>query len=986
MNSHRISTFIILFLLVIPFINGQEPEIVEPSINAQQFLNVRTATEDLHTGQITTSIPLFNLESRGIKLPISLSFTGIGFIKPESLVASNIGLGWSLLAGGVISHTVRGVKDSYSNYREWKYSSTYLESKVQEEEYDSYDTNLFDVAMDNVVSADSQPDEFNYSFNGYSGKIVFKVDNTNTYTGTLFPHITFKIENLGWNNGYKITTDDGFVYYFEVFSNIDCGFSSSWFLSKIQSPQGGEITLEYELDAYTKNMYLSPCAAIRSYSSQRIKKINFDKGYVLFNSSSRNDTGWGDPATKAKRIVSIELYDNNNQLIKGFELGNDNYFESNGKLKLNSIKSYDKNHNYLPPYTFEYESVLSLGWSCPYPDDPVQTCGMYSWAGTPGPIAIADRRMTPDLESIEWVEDSTYIQPQNSLVSFGHNRHSLVIKKVNFPTGGYEFYEYEDHHYSTFGSNTTYSYQGIGAPKIQGRRIAKKETVDGFGNSKVVEYYYYMHDENYERIIESSKIKSSGVLVNPSIRIATMYRPIYNDYSNNWIAYPNGNHERNRLVAIPHAYHSVPQNKLGQFPIYYKEVEEVFTTSTGADNGKNIYYFKEEVAVPAKNFVYLSYDQNGAANTLIEIPNNLYGNNDPALFLNNHTFLAYPVGDFYEYDYLKGTVLKQVTLNSDGDIVKKIENEYSSPYIEKQYGLIVHKFVDDPSVVNAFVSYADQGSGTGQTVRFLNRYLISRYTKPFSYIRLDQETVTDYFPASEKSFIQEISYNYTSDNYLRSKEIENSDGKIKIDYYHYPKDYSSSGDNIAALKANNIISNPIDVRSYNGAKLISGTQTKYNVNGQPEGLFVAELSGTDIPKDAAAPYTFPERATYTYNNDLISQINPKDSYSSVYLWDATGNYVMAKIENTTHSAVNSLNGKVSNYDSETLYDELKILVDDNALITTYTYKQLVGITQKTDTRGYTMYYEYDALNRLKRVKDSEGKVLSENQYHYKGQQ
>jgi YD repeat-containing protein len=37
----------------------------------------------------------------------------------------------------------------------------------------------------------------------------------------------------------------------------------------------------------------------------------------------------------------------------------------------------------------------------------------------------------------------------------------------------------------------------------------------------------------------------------------------------------------------------------------------------------------------------------------------------------------------------------------------------------------------------------------------------------------------------------------------------------------------------------------------------------------------------------------------------------------------------------------------------------------------------------TDPKGLTTYYEYDEFNRLKVVKDSQGKVLSENQYHYK---
>jgi len=58
---------------------------------------------------------------------------------------------------------------------------------------------------------------------------------------------------------------------------------------------------------------------------------------------------------------------------------------------------------------------------------------------------------------------------------------------------------------------------------------------------------------------------------------------------------------------------------------------------------------------------------------------------------------------------------------------------------------------------------------------------------------------------------------------------------------------------------------------------------------------------------------------------------------------------------------------------------------DNAMITTFTYDPLIGVTSVTDPKGYAMYYEYDEFNRLKHVKDAANHILSENQYHYKGQ-
>ena len=53
------------------------------------------------------------------------------------------------------------------------------------------------------------------------------------------------------------------------------------------------------------------------------------------------------------------------------------------------------------------------------------------------------------------------------------------------------------------------------------------------------------------------------------------------------------------------------------------------------------------------------------------------------------------------------------------------------------------------------------------------------------------------------------------------------------------------------------------------------------------------------------------------------------------------------------------------------------------MITTYTHKPLIGVSTVTDPKGDEQSYHYDSFNRLQYVKDKEGNILSENQYHYK---
>lgn len=64
-----------------------------------------------------------------------------------------------------------------------------------------------------------------------------------------------------------------------------------------------------------------------------------------------------------------------------------------------------------------------------------------------------------------------------------------------------------------------------------------------------------------------------------------------------------------------------------------------------------------------------------------------------------------------------------------------------------------------------------------------------------------------------------------------------------------------------------------------------------------------------------------------------------------------------------------------------LVDHLRTSLS-NALMTTYTYKPLVGMLKMTDPCGLTTTYEYDRLNRLKLIKGTDGQILQQYDYHY----
>jgi YD repeat-containing protein len=141
---------------------------------------------------------------------------------------------------------------------------------------------------------------------------------------------------------------------------------------------------------------------------------------------------------------------------------------------------------------------------------------------------------------------------------------------------------------------------------------------------------------------------------------------------------------------------------------------------------------------------------------------------------------------------------------------------------------------------------------------------------------------------------------------------------------------------------------------------------------------------------------------YDTKGNLLEAHKENDTHIS-YIWGYSKTYPVIKAENAT---VDDLTSAVSlslleYYLDEVLGDmtaeEPKLIWRGlnntlrsnpglaNALVTTYTYKPLVGITSSTDPAGIATYYEYDAFNRLSVVRDSDFNIIKTYDYHYSTQ-
>ena len=240
-----------------PFLGNVSPSAGGGAIMAQASTNVST-----YTGAASVGIPLHTLEGDNLSHSVGLSYHSNGIRVSE--MASRVGLGWNLSAGGAITRMVRGgyADDFYDPFTEQ------IELFVWEKAHCGFLNGGGDIKCfygEGTEPRDRQPDLFYFSFDGYAGKFVFD-DNQNI---VLLPHSNLKIEETLDDETkqiikFTVTTDKGKKYTFDQYeisnqirldgvqkdiddvemadANIKREYISTWYLSTIENLNTGSVT------------------------------------------------------------------------------------------------------------------------------------------------------------------------------------------------------------------------------------------------------------------------------------------------------------------------------------------------------------------------------------------------------------------------------------------------------------------------------------------------------------------------------------------------------------------------------------------------------------------------------------------------------------------------------------------------------------------------------------------------------------------------
>ncbi|QIK53396.1 hypothetical protein G7051_03145 [Dysgonomonas sp. HDW5B] len=270
------------------------------------------------------------------------------------------------------------------------------------------------------------------------------------------------------------------------------------------------------------------------------------------------------------------------------------------------------------------------------------------------------------------------------------------------------------------------------------------------------------------------------------------------------------------------------------------------------------------------------------------------------------------------------------------------------------------------------------------------------YNVTSAKVFLNKKTITQ--TLGNNTNISQSNFAYTNPNYqqVTSQEQIDSKGKILRTTYEYCFDQQSAI--YDSMVVRNIIAYPIQITKVVDNKQIEKRVFNFDFFNTNK---IIELSSAlkQTSKDA----TF-SNITYlnydSYGNPLY--ITKDDATKIVYLWSYNGqhpiaeinimSYTYAEIENIVKSVFSVTS--IDALSKQAIPTEAKLKDGSlqnafpNALVTTYTYKPLVGVLTMTDPRGVTTYYDYDAFGRLKEtyiIENGVKKIIQVNEYHYQNQ-
>ncbi len=858
----------------------------------------------LSTGLPTIEIPLFEIRTKRINLPLSLSYHASG-IKVEEL-SSSVGLGWVLNAGGAIAVTVKDLVDASDGFHLNSTSSDLTAMNPTDR------TSSFYLLNDGHI--DRESDIYSYNFNGYSGQFYYNS------SGDI---VSLSNDGLSIDKDFNITTPDGIRYCFHrsEISFLITGPTAynsqgrqrdggkSYYLTSIEDLMTGEkILFHYDditltgSNAYKHHFYSpnfngmehiisSPDVLCRaelipnhpSYCELTtdmvvaLSGITFPGGKVEFT----NATDCED--LRVYRVSDIRLYGGHNlkESVKHIKFGH-SYFLSGGSdsdasykrlrldsVTINSVDKYSFTYNSTPLPSFFHGDPYSVSYnfSCDGCFDQDE------WGYYNGKNNRTLFKNLPELYSL-------YAGDRSSDTFF---MKACSLEEIIYPTGGKTRFYFESNRGRMFDNGNAV----VGGLRI--KNILNYADKDSPSPIRTTSYSYSVGELSplYEHYRDWSYTQTYDYVNDPTCASSLRRHPTYYGTS----------------PLVSNRFHN------GTI-VYYKTVTETVSDGNTTSQERNIYSY--DIDEP---FYGLPPSYGGGLSTCTSP---LSGGGRPQYSFYSHI-----------RNYSSGHLLRHQIYKADvnGSFVPQRE-------ITHLYGTFGKRLNVIGIVANPETKYVVAHCNTERKDNIHQYFDIIAES---GVKKILKTTTIDYFDngSNQRS---EVIYAYDSCGthyFVTSESFTNSMGNTVVTETTYPSDYAHSSSGgcpsiYSQMTSKNMLNFPIEQITKVGNKITSGIISEYSIG---DGSSADECGGAliypckthiltvDNPVSDYIPLTVTTaHSTTTHNLDpryrieaeyyysypygkLKSFIIPKNKDTTIILWSYKNQYPVAEIKNAAISAV-----------------------------------------------------------------------------------
>lgn len=467
------------------------PKVIPPSPNAASLGKYGDIPVGLYTGIPNINVPLYTASVGKLSLPISIGYYSSGLRVNE--LASQVGLGWTLNAGGAVTRSVNVRPDELGYMTQG--SLAVLDSIVKSGD------RIREAA---VGILDLQPDNFSFNFNGRSGKFI--IDASANNNAHIIPFQPLQITYPKRLDSIQIVDENGIVYQFSASetTHTEGGilfnpFKSAWYLSRIITPYGNAYftytddmediiseqssEVDYKRLAGTCDLMTASNAYSQAWAPSKVlKSISTPSCTINFYSSA----GRRDAQSRSK-LDSITVIDKKGKRIKNFAFKY-GYFGSDTqadlryrRLKLDSVSEEGSRANSKKWYSFEYNSPATV----PATDSKSQDYwGYFNGANNFTLLPQVDTFVNNIHISLSGANRN----PKPSYAMVG------MLKRITYPTGGNTELIYEGNDYGLKNGS-----QVSVRPKIENSRGALANSPTS--GTSIVDNEKTMDLENRQEVI-----------------------------------------------------------------------------------------------------------------------------------------------------------------------------------------------------------------------------------------------------------------------------------------------------------------------------------------------------------------------------------------------------------------------------------------------------------------------------------------------------